>query len=251
MKKMLHFFSRPGEERNDGNTAYLFREPTLDPSPIIGAAAAKPQLDQASRPSHGDAVPAPHDGVTAREDAPATAAAPPAMPADYAGIVAFFEKTVLERKSPYSALVKAADKLKEYVPNEISRLKAAYALCGEQWPPDVLSFAIGTHIADIDHAREKARHNRHDAAAGQAAELRRRAEHIRQENAALEQELAELHAGVARVESALHDKRAALASLNEQIQQADNDANAMCFVDQAAENMKNDLLAKKVILGLP
>jgi septal ring factor EnvC (AmiA/AmiB activator) len=173
------------------------------------------------------------------------------MPADYAGIVAFFEKTVLERKSPYSALVKTADKLKEYVPNEINRLKAAYALCGEQWPADVLSFAIGTHIADIDHAREKARHNRHDAAAGHVAELRRRAERIKEESAALEQEMRELNAGLARVESTLRGKQADLASLNEQIQLADNDANAMCFVDQAAENIKSDLLAKKVILGLP
>jgi len=241
MKKMLHFFSRPGEERNNGNTSYLFREPTLDGALPNSAPQPRPESRVNSDPVTSPAV----------TSAPVAAPASGDMPADYASIVAFFEKTVLERKSPYSALVKAANRLQEYVPNEINRLKAAYALCGEQWPADVLSFAIGTHIADIEHAREKAHLNRHDTAAEHASELRRRAEHVRQESLALEQEMRDLTASVTRLEAALREKQASLASLNEQILLADNDANAMCFVDQAAENIKNDLLAKKVILGLP
>jgi hypothetical protein len=231
MKKMLHFFSRPGEEKYDGTTTYLFREPTLDPLSERAAPARQPV----------PADPAP------RETRPAESR----MPADYAGIVAFFEKTVLERKSPYSALVKAADRLQEYIPNEINRLKAAYTLCGEQWSPDVLSFAISTHIADIDHAREKARGNRDDVASENAGELRAEAERLQQENAAIQDEMRELNASLARLESTLHANQAGIDSLNDQIQRAQNEANSMCFVDQAAENIKNDLLAKKVILGLP
>jgi hypothetical protein len=239
MKKMLHFFSRPGEERTDGTTTYLFREPTLDPQHFDSPQATRQTANANRHANTADA--APRDEMRAASG----------MPADYAGIVAFFEKTVTDRKSPYSALVKAADRLEEYVPNEINRLKAAYALCGDQWSPDVLSFAISTHIADIDHARKKARSNRHDAAAGHAGELRNRAERIKQENAAIRDEMQELNASLARLEAALRANEADIGALNEQIQLAENDANSICFVDQAAENVKNDLLAKKVILGLP
>ncbi len=228
MKNMLHFFSRPGEERNDGSATYQFREPTLGPAHAGAASAPQPAIA----------------GTSPQEPAAN-------MPADYAGIVAFFEKTVLDRKSPYSALVKAADRLGEYIPNEINRLKAAYALCGDQWPPDVLSFAIGTHMADIDHARDNARNNRHDVAAEHAADLRRRADRIKQENAAIRDEMEGLNTSLGRLEATQRANENEMASLNEQIQLAENDANAMCFVDQAAENIKSDLLARKVILGLP
>jgi hypothetical protein len=245
MKKMLHFFSRPGEEKYDGTTTYLFKEPTLGPLSGGLEPAAPARAAQTTRPvrqtrtAEADAPPADASRTTA------------AMPADYAGIVAFFEKTVVERKSPYSALIKAADRLREYIPNEINRLKAAYALCGDQWTPDVLSFAISTHIADIDHAREKARDNRHDVAAEHAGELRNRAEGIKRENATIRDEMQQLNASLAKLEAALRANEASIGTLDEQIRLAETDANSMCFVEQAAENIKNDLLARKVILGLP
>jgi hypothetical protein len=232
MKKMLHFFSRPGEERDNGSTAYLFREPTFDPSDDDSYRA--PPIEK----------PTQHAGQWAAD-------AGERMPADYAGIVAFFEKTVLERKSPYSALLKAADRLQEYIPNEVSRLKAAYALCAEQWQPDALSFAIGTHIADIDHAREKARNNRREVASEQAAGLRSEAQRLSREQDEIESEIQDLTTQLERLQDRLQDNRTQLDAIQGQLRQAECEANSMCFVDQAAENIKSDLLARKVILGLP
>jgi hypothetical protein len=234
MKNMLHFFSRSGEAK--GTTTYMFREPTLDSR----TGAPHPQAQSADRPVDPESRSQNHDET-----------GPPSIPADFAGIVAFFEQTVRERKSPYSALIRAADMLKEYIPNEINRLKAAYALCGDQWPADVLSFAISSHIADIDQAREKARSQRNDAADGQTRTLRREAERLQGEGAGLRERIAGLNTEIERLQEMLGGIERELGAIQQQIQLTENEANAMCFIDQAAENIKNDLLARKVILGLP
>jgi hypothetical protein len=229
MKKVLHFFSRPDEDQGETATTYRPREPTLNPLPRVApanaAAAAKRQSD------------------------PPEQAGP--LPTGYAEIVAFFHATVAERHSPYNALVDAADRLQKFIPDETSRLQAALAICGDQWLPDALSLAISTHISDIETARKKARGNMHSAAAGRALTLRSKADQLKGKNAKIAAEIALLNESIAQLEITLNANNAAIAALDGQIQMAEADCNTVTFFDQAAENLKNDLLAKKVILGLP
>jgi flagellar motility protein MotE (MotC chaperone) len=251
MKKVFNFFSKPEEDQNDITNTYRPREPTLRPLPRVRpqpvqpgrrpASGQRPQFPEQStqQPPANDALPKPE------------AAAHNAMPTGYADIVEFFRKTVAERRSPYNSLVKAADRLKDFIPNETSRLQAALAICGEQWPADVLSLAISAHISDIEQARKRAQSDAHVHAAERAAALRIEADTLRQQNAALKNEIQSLNERLARLEATLDANNAKLASLDDQIQFAESSANSAGFVDQAAENMKNDLLAKKVILGLP
>jgi hypothetical protein len=226
MKKVLHFFSRSDEDPTD--TTGIYKEPTLNPRP-----GAKPRDIQA--------VVRQHDSLDE----------PDQLPTDYAGIVAFFRKKVSDRKSPYNALVNAADRLAEFIPDDTSRLKAVLAVCAEQWPSDALSLAISAHISDIELAQAKAKSNTHRSARDRAANLRNQADEIKQRNAKIADEIRSLNDSLAKLESTLNANMSVLASLNEQIQLADAGANSMTFVDQAAENIKNDLLAKKVLLGLP
>jgi hypothetical protein len=232
MKKVLNFFSKQDGGMEDIATAYRFKEPTLNPLPQIN-------------PQHAQQ----HTQSAVNQPDPADESEH--IPTGYAEIVAFFQKTVEGRKSPYNALVKAADRLKEFIPDETSRLQAAMAICGDQWPPDVLSLAISAHIADIDLARKKAKSNTHSLATERAAGLRDEADQIKKRNSKIMDEIHALNESIAKLEAALNANNATLASLNEQIRIADADANSVNFLDQAAENIKNDLLARKVILGLP
>ncbi len=228
MKKVLHFFSRPDESQVDTATTYRPREPTLNPLPRVKPESAQPTAVQ----------PDPHDRAGT-------------LPTGYADIVAFFHATVAERKSSYNALVEAADRLRKFIPDETSRLQAALAICGDQWPPDALSLAISTHIADIELARKKARGNMHSVAAGRAVGFRSEADQLKEKNAKITAEINLLNGSIAKLEAALNANNAALAALDNQIQLAEADINSVTFFDQAAENLKNDLLARKVILGLP
>lgn len=190
-----------------------------------------------------------------KTDAKADAVSPSpdaaAVPSGYADLVDFFRKTVADRKSPYNALVQTADRLKDFIPNETSRLQAALAICGDRWSPDALSLAISAHVSDIEVARKKALSHAHVVAAERAAALRAEAGEIKEKNAKLRSEIAELQQRIGKLEAVLHGNDGRVAALDEQIRFAELGGNSAGFIDQAAENLKNDLLAKKVILGLP
>lgn len=172
------------------------------------------------------------------------------MPLDYPGIVAFFQKNVSGRKSPFNALVQAADRLKEFIPDEVGRLKAAYALCGDQWPPEVLALSIQNHIADIDTLCAKAISSKSLHANERALQLRNESAGLRQENAAMQEEINRLKASLARLEASFDANQSRIAALDQQAGAIEGDANSVAFLEQAAQNLKNDLLAKKVLLGL-
>jgi hypothetical protein len=226
MKKVLRFFSRSDEDSTD--TIGIYKEPTLN-----ARFRANPRDIQATVRQHHSLDESDH------------------LPSDYAGIVAFFQKKVSARKSPYNALVNAADRLSEFIPDDTSRLKAVLAVCGEQWPLDALSLAISAHISDIELARTKAKSNTHRFAKDRAAHLRKQADGLEERNAKIMDEIRSLKDSLVKLEGTLNANMSTLASLNEQIQLADAGTNSMAFVDQAAENLKSDLLAKKVLLGLP
>jgi hypothetical protein len=226
MKKVLRFFSRSDEDSTD--TIGIYKEPTLN-----ARSGANPRDIQATVRQH-------HSLDESDQ-----------LPTDYAGIVAFFQQKVSARKSPYNALVNAADRLSEFIPDDTSRLKAVLAVCGEQWPLDALSLAISAHISDIELARTKAKSNTHRFAKDRAAHLRKQADGLEERNAKIMDEIRSLKDSLVKLEGTLNANMSTLASLNEQIQLADAGTNSMAFVDQAAENLKSDLLAKKVLLGLP
>ena len=234
MKKVLNFFSRPEEELKAARTTYVSREPTLNPYPASTPRSAAQNAKQA--PASDKTAP-----VSKNEQ----------IPADYAGIVEYFQKKVRDRKSPYNGLVNAAECLKEFVPDETSRLKAVLAVCGDKWPLDALSLAISTHISDIELARTRARDNMHSQVSERTTGFRQQADDLEAQNEKIENEIRSLNDNIRKLEARLNANRSELKSLNEQIQLAEANANSVSFVDQAAENLKNDLLAKKVILGLP
>lgn len=253
--KKFSFFSRSDEDPNDTATAYRPREPVLTPVPRPipqKAAQARPQHLRRD-PRHEPDPPARRTSQAehAERERSAQRAASEALPDAYADLVRHFQRVVADRKSPYNSLVKAAERLREFIPNETSRLQAALSICGDQWPADALSLAVNAHIADIERARKKMQSTAHLHASERADGMRAEAADLERQNAKLAQEIQALSERLGALQSQLHANRGRLDTLNQQLQLAGNSGSAAGFVDQAAENLKNDLLAKKAILGLP
>ena len=66
----------------------------------------------------------------------------------------------------------------------------------------------------------------------------------------LQQEIRLLRAKLHSLEAAHAEEEVALNALRQQLETLQTSANSASFLDQAAENEKNDLLARKVLLGL-
>lgn len=234
MKKMLNIFSRSDETRMRQAAVPGFREPTLY--------------------ANGPAVPS-RPAPAARQMPPRQEASAPRqdsfdIPTDYAGIVVFFQKTVSDRKSPFNSLVQAAERLKDFIPDEVGRLKAAYILCGEKWSPEVLALAIQNHIADIDNVCAKAKSCKSVHANDRARQLRAESDSLRQKNTALQAEIDQLTARLADLQARSNADQAKISALDQQARLIEGDAHSVAFLEQAAENLKKDLLAKKSLLGL-
>jgi chromosome segregation ATPase len=219
---MLNFFTLSGV---DDGTVYRFRDTSVEP---------------------------PREKVrkTAAPVAAARPAEPKVLPTNYGDIVAFFRRTVAERKSPYNQLCRAADQLRDYVPDEISRMKVAWKVLGEQVSPEALSLAISTHLNDIDLARQKAARHTPDMVAGETRRLQEEIAGAEQRRAGLADEISQLRARLQALEATQAREEVALTELRQQLQALQSSANSAAFLDQAAENEKNDLLARKVLLGL-
>lgn len=229
---MRNIFGRGHDEKDD--KTYFFKEPTLDP-PKIGA--SEPHRFTSSLKENESA-----GGKQAKEIE---------VPMDFAGITAYFQKKVTDRKSPYNALVQSADRLQEFIPDEISRLRAAFAICGHQWSPEILSLAITTHMADIDLALDRAKNSKGNKANDRAETLRQQAEQIQARNARLQEEIDGLNNSIRQLQERIDANNTEIATINQQLHLTEADVNSINFLDQAANNLKNDLLAKKTLLGLP
>ena len=221
---MLNFFTRPGE---DDGTVYRFREPSLGRQPTA---------------RHADTGP--------RKPAGAPVPVPGVRPTNYGDIVAFFRRTVAERKSPYNQLCRAADKLRDYIPDEIGRLKVAWGVLQEQISAEALSLAIDTHLNDIDLARQKAARHTPEMVAGQVQRLEQDIANGRQTCQTLENEMTELRQRLQTVEARHRQASTQVQQLQKELDTLRSGVNSASFLDQAAENEKNDLLARKALLGL-
>lgn len=86
--------------------------------------------------------------------APISSGVPTSPVATYSTVnqdmVKAIKANTLSRKTPYTALLEAADKLANVIPDPITRMKAAYAMVGEQRTVDAIMKAIDIHVSDVD-----------------------------------------------------------------------------------------------------
>lgn len=254
MKTVFNFFSRP-EKAGAGLPSYEFREPRFAPrqAPVRPAVPARLEsgvsVAAATTTSFSPPQSASPDTAGVRDNAPPATGAPavtptPILPDAYVECLANLRQVVAARKSPFNALVAAADRLKEFIPNETARLQAALAIQGDQWPREALSLAISSHIADIEHARLKTRGQVGIQSRERQQQLTLRVADLERQNRLIEEQVATLRQTMERNRAAIQSAR---AELDTGVPESATDA----FLDQAARNLTQDLLAKKVILDLP
>ncbi|MDB5856073.1 MAG: hypothetical protein JWR22_4114 [Herminiimonas sp.] len=254
MKTVFDFFSRP-EKAAAGVPSYEFREPRFAEPPGLGKATIPARLHAGPDTSTGNGKIRPSTRPEKSENAPeaarpvsrtsAAANAPmQVLPDAYGECLASLRRVVADRKSPYNTLVAAADRLKQFIPNETARLQAALAIQNDQWPREVLSLAISNHIADIEHARLKLR----GTVGAQSTE---RKQQLHSRIAELEQENRQIDAQIAALQVTRESNLAAMEATKKEAESGIGDSGVDMFLDQAARNLTEDLLAKKVILDLP
>jgi hypothetical protein len=254
MKTVFNFFSRP-EKAAAGIPSYEFREPRFAEPPGLAKATIPARLHAGVDAAAGNTRTRPAarvETVQSTTEVPrpvsrsATAANAPMqiLPDAYGECLACLRQVVADRKSPYNALVAAADRLKQFIPNETARLQAALAIQNDQWPREVLSLAIGNHIADIEHARLKLR----GTVGAQSAE---RKQQLNSRVAELEQENRQIDAQIAALRQTRERNLADIEATKKEAELGIGDGGMDMFLDQAARNLTDDLLAKKVILNLP
>jgi hypothetical protein len=254
MKTVFNFFSRP-EKAGAGVPSYEFREPRFAEPPAVVKAKIPPRLHAGADVAPGNVTSrTPAHTVTmerATEIAPPVSRPTPAanapmqiLPDAYGECLARLRQVVADRKSPYNTLVAAADRLKQFLPNETARLQAALAIQNDQWPREVLALAISNHIADIEHARLKLR----GTVGVQSAE---RKQQLNARVADLEQENRQIDAEIAALRKTRERNQAAIEATRKEMEIGADGGGMDVFLDQAARNLTDDLLAKKVILDLP
>lgn len=252
MKTVFNFFSRP-EKAGASLPGYEFREPRFaqPPSTVKPAIPTRLHAGVGAAAVTGRIGPSARTGLTEGTDALRNDSRPDAAPSPshvfrdaYAECLASLRQVVADRKSPYNTLVAAADRLKDFIPNETARLQAALAIQNGQWPREVLSLAISNHIADIEHARLKLRGRGGFQSAERKQQLSSRVGELEQQNRQIDAQIAALRQTRER-------NAAAIEAARRELEMGVSDSGTDMFLDQAARNLTDDLLAKKVILDLP
>lgn len=255
MKTVFNFFSRP-EKAGASLPGYEFREPRFaqPPTPVKPAIPTRLHAGVGAAAVTGRIGPSARTGLTESSEStdalrndsrPDAAASPSHVFRDaYAECLASLRQVVADRKSPYNTLVAAADCLKDFIPNETARLQAALAIQNGQWPREVLSLAISNHIADIEHARLKLRGRGGFQSAEREQQLSSRVGELERQNRQIDAQIAALRQTRER-------NAAAIEAARRELEMGVSDSGTDMFLDQAARNLTDDLLAKKVILDLP
>lgn len=155
---------------------------------------------------------------TAAPNAPASVSAPASVTtvapasqtstASYTAVnqdmVKAIKSNTLARKTPYTALLEAADKLANVIADPTTRMKAAYAMVGEQRTVDAIMKAIDIHISDVDGEKlrfaqttEQKRNAELGALKQQSAQLAASNDAMQKEIAALQERIQTLSTNVA------------------------------------------------------
>jgi chromosome segregation ATPase len=166
-------------------------------------------------------------------------------------MVAALQKVIASRKTPYTALVEAADKLKQFIPDDVTRFKAAYAQIAGDGVRTVgnIASAIDVHINDLNGEQMRFKQSSDAQVNAKVGNLRAQVETIVSQNAQRTQQIANLQAQIATMNQSTVDDTAKASELTNQANAAEADIAAVAQKFQAAADfLKQDLTNKKTQL---
>ena len=197
--------------------------------------------------------------VEARPQAPAIAGTTPkAAVAESRGesanqqmLVTLREK-IGSRSTAYVTLIDAAQRLASVIPDETTRLKAAFAMVSGEGIRSVASItqAIDVHIADLEGERIRFKHASETQTDVKSAALRKQAETLSAQSAGNTAQIERLQTEIAKLQTDIVKNTAQCRELTKQADQADTEiASISAAFDRTVDFLKNDLAARKAALS--
>lgn len=178
---------------------------------------------------------------------PAGAASTPVASVDQE-MLATLQKKISSRSSPYVTLIEAAQRLVTVIPDETTRLKAAFAMVSGEGNRSVSSItqAIDVHIADLEGERIRFKNASDEQMNSKSAVLRNQAGGLSAQNATSTGQIERLQAEIAKLQDAIVKNTGLCRDLNLQADNAEAEIKAVSAAfDRTVDYLKNDLAAKK------
>jgi chromosome segregation ATPase len=120
------------------------------------------------------------------------------VPTAQSEMIATIRNTTLARKTAYTALLEAADKMISIIPDVNTRLKAAYAMVGgEQRTVNTIIQALDVHISDVDGEKGRFAQFTQQQYANEVESVRTQAANLTADTQRIQQQIAELNQQVA------------------------------------------------------
>ena len=160
------------------------------------------------------------------------------------------ETVSLSRKTAYTALLEAANKLKAAIPDETMRLNAAYAIVeGEQRTVQQMLQAIDVHLQDVDGEKLKfisGANNHQNTSIGKVdSDLN----NLNQSNLSANQNIQSLEREIESYKSQIVDNIAKIGAASEsRATMVSEFANVNLIFDKAVETVKQKLTSQRTLI---
>lgn len=163
-------------------------------------------------------------------------------------MLATLQKVITNRKTSYTALIEASDKLKAVIPDDITRLKAAFAMIsGEgQRTLDTITQALDVHSQDLSGELIRFKQASEGAVKAKVGSLRSTVQNLTASNETRTQQIANLQAQMATLQQGIAADTVKITELSGQANNAEAEIAATTEKFAAAvEYLRQDLNNKK------
>ncbi len=167
-------------------------------------------------------------------------------------MLATLREKIASRSTAYVTLIDAAQRLASVIPDETTRLKAAFAMVSGEGIRSVASItqAIDVHIADLEGERIRFMQASAAQTNVKSAALRKQAEDLAAQSAGSSAQIERLQTEIARLQADSVKNTAQRRELTMQADQADTEITALSAAfDRSVDFLKADLAAKKAALS--
>jgi len=191
-----------------------------------------------------------NEAPTAKPAIPVSAVVPTAKAASSVDqeMLASLQKKIHARSSPYITLIEAAQRMSGVIPDESTRIKAAYTMVSADGTRSLSSImqAIDVHIADLEGERLRFRNASDEQTSRKSAAMRDQARNLEEQNAENAAQIQRLQADVAKLQTAIATNAAQSRELKQEADSADGEIKRVSIAfDVAVDFLKRDLAAKK------
>lgn len=131
-------------------------------------------------------------------------------------MVEAIRKPTLARKTPYTALLEASEKMAGVIADPTQRLKAAYAMIADGRSVDQITKAIDVHIADVDGEKLRFKQAADKVRSSELGALQNKVQSLQTTNSSLEEE-------VVRLAKRIDEARQSIATNNQTLAQLSSD----------------------------